>query len=93
MGEADRERNAELIDQLTRTIGHWKLTLPAAFLLQIVRPLSVIASHGVLLGQPLLSFFMEETRVAAFADLLADRASIDRLVAQLEGVRVGEEKG
>ena len=98
MGISGQEQSEQLLDRLTQQIDHWGLTLPALLLLQVTRPLSFIASQGLLLCQPVLSFFYDTPRIADYADLLADRANVDRLVARLEndgrenGNR-GEERG
>ena len=98
MGMSVQKQSEELLDRLTQHIEGWGLTLPALLLLQVTRPLSFIASQGLLLCQPVLSFFHDTPRIAEYADLLADRANIDRLVARLEndhreyGNR-GEERG
>jgi hypothetical protein len=90
--------NEESIEQLARQIGRWRLESPAILFLEVTKPLSFIASQGLLLCEPLLSFFYKEPRVAEFADLLADRANVECLIARLERdmpVRgnYGEEKG
>jgi hypothetical protein len=74
----------QLIEQLTQRINRWNLTLPAILFLQVTRPLSFLASQGVLLCQPVLSFFLDGPRITDYAELLGDRAHIDRLVARLE---------
>jgi hypothetical protein len=84
MGESVQEQNQQLLDKLAQQIDRWGLTLPALLFLQVTRPLSFIASQGLLLCQPVLSFFYDTPRIADYADLLADRANIDRLVARLE---------
>jgi hypothetical protein len=98
MGESVQEQNEQLLDRLTQLIERRGLTLPALLFLQTTRPLSFIASQGLLLCQPVLSFFYDTPRIADYADLLADRANIDRLVARLEDDRHeygkrGEERG
>ena len=84
MVEHGQQQSEQLLDQLAQRINHWGLTLPALILLQVTKPLSFIASQGLLIFQPLLGFFYDSPRVADFADLLADRTNIDRLVARLE---------
>lgn len=98
MGEYVQEQREQLLDRLTQLIEGRGLTLPALLLLQATRPLSFVASQGLLLCEPVLSFFYESPRIAEYADLLADRANIDRLVARLEDDRReygkrGEERG
>ncbi len=84
MADSGQVQSEQLIERLAKQISRWRLTAPAILLLQVTRPLSFIASQGLLLCQPLLSFVYDASRVADYAELLADRASIDRLVAQLE---------
>lgn len=98
MGESGLEQSEQLLDQLTQNIDRWGLNVPALLFLQTTKPLSFIASQGLLLFQPLLSFFYDTPRIADYADLLADRANIDRLVARLEDdghetANRGEESG
>ena len=83
MGESG-QGSEQLIEQLTQRINRWNLTLPVILLLQVARPLSFLASQGVLLCQPVLSFFWDGPQITDYAWLLADRAHIDRLVARLE---------
>lgn len=84
MADSGQVQSEQLIERLAKQISRRRLTVPAILLLQVTRPLSFIASQGLLLCQPLLSFVYDASRVADYAELLADRASIDRLVAQLE---------
>ena len=84
MEESGQEQSEQLIEHLTQQISQWGLALPAIVFLQVTRPLSFLASQGLLLCQPLLSFVYDAPRIADYVDLLADRTNIDRLVARLE---------
>lgn len=84
MEESGQEQSEQLIEHLTQQISRWGLALPAIVILHITRPLSFIASQGVLLCQPFLSFVYDAPRIADYAEFLADRTNIDRLVARLE---------
>jgi hypothetical protein len=84
MEGSNRESGEQLIEELVRRIGRWKLALPALLLLEITRPFSFLVGQGLLLSQPLLGFFVEEPRIADYVDLLADRDNLDRLVNRLE---------
>jgi hypothetical protein len=78
----------ECSEQLIQDVAQWldrrRLALPAMLFLEIIRPLSFIASQCVLLGQPLLGLLYPERQIQGIADLMADRASLDRLIACLE---------
>ena len=84
MADSEHAQSEHLIEHLAEQISRWRLNVPAILLLQVTRPLGFIASQGLLLCQPLLSFVYDAPRVADYAELLADRASMDRLVARLE---------
>jgi hypothetical protein len=79
-----QEQSDELVDQVVDQIGRWRLTVPSLMLLDVVKPFGFIASQGLLLCQPFLSFFGIEQQVSDYAGLLADREGIDRLVIRLE---------
>jgi len=88
----------KMIEHLARQIGRWRLESPAILFLEVTKPLSFIASQGLLLCEPLLGFFYKEPRISEYADLLADRSSVERLISCLERDMLvrgchGEEKG
>jgi hypothetical protein len=87
MGKSGQEQSEQLIEQLTQQLDHWHLTLPALLFLQVTRPLSFIASQGLLLCEPLLGEAYHEAPIRRYADLLADRDKLDRLMSHLEGGR------
>jgi hypothetical protein len=88
----------KMIEDLARHVGRWRLESPAILFLEVTKPLSFIASQGLLLCEPLLGFLYKEPRISEYADLLADRSSVERLISRLErDMRIrgnhGEEKG
>ncbi|MFN2291182.1 MAG: hypothetical protein ACK2UC_08340 [Anaerolineae bacterium] len=97
MREPGLELGEKQVDDLYCRIRRWKLTLPALLFLEIARPFSFLASQGLLLCQPLLSFLVDGSSIARYAELLADRENLDRLVDRLEDGEpawgLGEEKG
>lgn len=83
----------EISEQLLQWICHRGLELPARIVLEVARPFSFIASQGLLLCQPVLSYFAQDAQIAAYADLLCDRDNLDRLIAQLgASTQRGEER-
>ena len=84
MAESGNEADPQLIEHVAQQISGWRLTLPAIILLEILKPFSFFASQGLLLCQPLLEFFYQGPRIAGYADLLADRTNVERLVTRLE---------
>lgn len=84
MAELGQEQSEQLIRDLSQQINRWRLATPALVLLQTARPLSFVASQGLLLCEPLLGFFYETAKIEGYAELLADRASLDHLVTVIE---------
>ena len=82
--ESAQPATDQLIDGLAQHIRQRRLETPAVALLEVSRPLSFVASQGLLMAQPLLGFLFGESRVGEYADLLADRSNVDRLIARLE---------
>ncbi|MGC9333667.1 MAG: hypothetical protein ACP5JJ_05930 [Anaerolineae bacterium] len=72
------------MEDLYYRLRRWKLGLPALLFLEMARPFSFLASQGLLLCQPLLSYLVDESSLASYAELLADRQNLDRLMARLK---------
>jgi hypothetical protein len=82
--EKGKDPKGQLIEQWARQIQRWRLVQPALLFLEVTKPLSFIASQGLLLCEPLLSSLYREPRVSEYANLMADRANVERLIALLE---------
>jgi hypothetical protein len=95
MGESGQQPSEQLIEQIAGQVSRWKLTVPAILILEAAKPFSFIASQGLLLSEPLLSFLYEEPRVSDYASLLSERSNVERLIARLERDRAnhGREEG
>jgi hypothetical protein len=98
MGGPGQVVSENVIEHLARQIGRWRLESAAILCLEVTKPLSFIASQGLLLCEPLLGFFYKEPQISEYADLLADRSSVERLLSCLERDMLvrgnhGEEKG
>ena len=48
-----------MIDRLAGQLQRWELAQPAILFLEATQPLSFVASQGLLLCEPVLSFFGE----------------------------------
>jgi hypothetical protein len=96
MKDLSGEQSQELIERVARQIGDRKLATPALLFLEVIKPFSFLASQGLLLAEPLLSFLYEEPRIGDYADLLADRSNVEYLMGRLEQEsrgRDGDSKG
>lgn len=93
MADPIRKRGEKLIEYLAQRIDHWHLVTPAILLLEVAKPLSFVASQGLLLCEPVLGFFFDESQIADYADLLADRTNLERLIARLTAGQVRPDCG
>jgi hypothetical protein len=84
MAKSGEERSEQLVERWAEEISRRRLALPAILLLELARPFSFVASQGLLLCQPLLGFFYDETKIAGYADFLGDRSKLEHLSARLE---------
>ncbi|MBN1657866.1 MAG: hypothetical protein JXA93_05665 [Anaerolineae bacterium] len=93
MVNTELEAREQLVERLVEQVRRRKLTLPALMLLDLAQPFAFLAGQGLLLCQPLLGYLVDAPRVEAYADLLTDRASVQRLLARLEDEASVENKG
>jgi hypothetical protein len=91
--ESEGRSRGQLIETLARRIDSWNLALPAIAVLEVIKPISYIAGQGLLLCEPVLSYFYSEPQVDDYASLLADRSNLDDLIARLEGSPPASRKG
>ena len=73
-------------------VDRWRLTLPTLLFLEATKPFSFIASQGLLLCQPLLGLLVSDSQISALADLLGDRANVERLIARLDREVAAQER-
>lgn len=78
------DRQDHLIESIARRIADWGLTAPAVMFLELNKPFNFIGSQALLFFQPVLGFLVGDEIVADYAQLLEDRANVERLIQQLE---------
>lgn len=76
----------QLIEALTDRITRRGLVGPAIFFLELAKPFSFVAGQGLLLLQPLVALLGNDQALYDLAQLLEDRANIERLLVRLEQV-------
>ncbi len=72
------------IEKIANKITELGLTGPAIFLLEANKPLAFVGSQALLVAQPTLDMFWPNNFTRNMADLLADPARLDQLIASLE---------
>lgn len=91
MQQATAWRQEELIDRLADWITRQGLVTPATFFLETNKPFSFLGSQALWMLQPLLGPLVGHEQIGAYARLLEDRTSVDRLLARLESRRAGSD--
>ena len=81
--ELEETRKRVLVDKLASALERRGLATPAAFFLELNRPLSFVGSQLLLLAQPFLSPFVDDQVTEDCAALFHDRTGLDMLVERL----------
>lgn len=80
MDTSQRER---LIDEWVARLQRWGLTPIAPFLLQTLQPLGFLGSQAMLLGQPILTLFMDASSLEELSSLLDDPDALGQIERRL----------
>jgi len=78
---SENESRVEILAQRIETAG---LTPVAIVLLELARALGVLAGQTVLLGEPLLSGFVDQKAIRETSNWLADPDRVEELITRLE---------
>lgn len=78
------EESRELADEVASAIVKRRLETPAVLFLEMHRPLSFIASQGMIVAMPLLAPVLGPEKVSKFSRFLRERKNIERLIQRIE---------
>jgi hypothetical protein len=84
LDDLSEEKVNSLVESLARTITDKGMAFPASLILDIGRPLSFLASQGLLFTGPMMSPFISQKKVNTASAFLAKRSNIKKLVERLE---------
>ena len=79
----DTRQRERLIDDWAARLERWGLTPVAPFLLETLRPLGFIGSQAMLIGQPLLTLFMDASSIEQVSSLLDDPDALGQIERRL----------
>jgi len=74
----------ELIEKVAREIVDRRLASPAVFLLESSKPVTFIASQGLVFLGPFVDAALAVPSYNQFCDLLEDRNNIEKLIVRIE---------
>ena len=79
----EQERD-EIIEKWAQKVVGRGLEMPAVLFLEMHKPLSFLASQGLIVTMPFLGAFVGPETVAKYSKLLEDRQNIERLIQRIE---------
>lgn len=94
--DEDQATGAErIINKVAEHLVQRRLAAPAIFALESMKPLSFIASQGLLALEPFITSVLSIPDYKAFREMLEDRENVETLlqrIEQLEDERLGGEE-
>lgn len=79
----------EVIAKIARKIIDRGFVTPAVFLLEFMKPLSLLSSHAMVFFGPFVTAFMKQDKYYRFTELLEDPKNVEFLISEIE--RIDEE--
>lgn len=76
----------EKLDAIAKEVVGRRLESPAIMFLEMHKPLSYIASQGVILGMPFFGPLIGHQRMADFSKILQDSGNVEKLIVCIENM-------
>jgi hypothetical protein len=86
------EEMEALVDSIAKRVVNMGLETPAVLFLETHKPLSFIASQGLLVAMPFFAPIVGAQRMADFSKLLKNRENIDLLIDRIEYISAEKDK-
>lgn len=80
----NEEETMEVIEELATTILKRRLEVPAVLFLEMNKPMSVVASQGLVVAMPFLGPIFGPAKMARFTRFLGTRQNVERLIERIE---------
>jgi len=77
------DENATL-EELAQRLVKEKMTAPAILFFETMKPIGFITGQAAIASTPLFGSFISPMRLEKYADLLANRAFVERLIIRIE---------
>lgn len=82
--DADAEQRDAVIERIAREVVGRRMETPAILFLEMHKPLSFVASQGVLVGAPVFAPFFGIKNVEVASRLMANRGNVELLIRRIE---------
>ncbi len=76
----------ELMERVAKGLVDRGLAPPAIFVLEAMKPLSFVASQGLVVLEPFVQSLLSIPDYTAFRELLEDRRNVERLLQRIEAL-------
>ena len=84
MPEEPSEQERRIIEKTARRLVDMRMAAPAIFVLESMKPLSFVASQGLLFLQPIVESILTVPEYQAFQRMLENRENVERLLQRIE---------
>jgi hypothetical protein len=84
--ELSADERDRILEQAAGQVVRRRLEVPAVMFLEMNRPLSFLASQGLIVLTPLFGTIFGPERMMKLAQLMEDRSNIDRLLQRIEAL-------
>lgn len=91
--ELTDQRRDEMVEKAAQALVRRGMAAPAALILEMHKPISVIGANLVLLGTPLAAPFLTWQFCDELAFFLMDRENLQRLARRIEELAAGRKGG
>lgn len=88
--EIPDERREEIIRALAKEIAARRLTAPAIFFLETVKPLSFVGSQAMIFLQPIIQAVFPFRSYNEFSVMMEDRKNVEALLCEMERLEIEE---
>ncbi|HID94498.1 MAG TPA: hypothetical protein EYP53_00380 [Candidatus Latescibacteria bacterium] len=86
----DLQRQKELVGRLARAIVQRRLTAPAIFFLESVKPMNFLGNQVMIFFEPIVRSLFSFAEYSEFAALLQDRDCLEKLISEIERLERSE---
>lgn len=88
--EVPEERRQEIIRVLAKAIVERRLTAPAVFFLESMKPLSFVGSQAMIFLQPVIQAIFPFRSYNEFSVMMEDRKNVEELICEMERLEAEE---
>jgi hypothetical protein len=86
------EKSSELIEKIAKEVVKRRLEIPAILFLEMHKPLTYIASQGVVVFSPFMAPFFGYDNVLLASKLMEKRENVENLICRIEEISANQNR-